>query len=187
MDEKEWMTDVLQEIQRRLNEQDSSLTMKQGVKLPYGSEAIRYESSGPKFKPIAFETDLLLIEQLDSEIWKPRVVIEGKLRSITTHDAITYSHKARSHKAVHPDLRYGILIGDRRHYPLPGRLFRHGEYFDFMQSWVSAEPSLQEIDSLIAVLIDEVRASKLLEEILYNSRSPTRERFTLLHRQLKLK
>ncbi|GAI54911.1 unnamed protein product, partial [marine sediment metagenome] len=57
--------------------------------------------------------------------------IEGKINSVTTHGAITYSQKASTHKNVHPYLRYGILLGNRKHYPLPGRLFRHGAYFDF--------------------------------------------------------
>ncbi|GAB4286004.1 MAG: hypothetical protein Kow0081_4020 [Candidatus Dojkabacteria bacterium] len=65
--------------------------------------------------------------------------IEAKINSVTTHDAITYSQKAQTHKNVHSYLRYGILIGNRKDYALPGRLFRHGQHFDFMLSWKSFE------------------------------------------------
>ncbi len=44
--------------------------------------------------------------------WKPRVVVEAKLGKVTTNDAITYSQKASTHRAVHPYLRYGIMLGD---------------------------------------------------------------------------
>jgi hypothetical protein len=66
--------------------------------------------------------------------WKPQIIIEGKLNSVTTHDTITYSQKAATHRNVHPflRLRYVILIGNRKYFPLLGRLFRHRAHFDFM-------------------------------------------------------
>ena len=79
------------------------------------------------------ETDLLVFEKTD--IIKPRIIIESKINSVTTHDAITYIYKAQTHKNVTPYIRYGIMLGNRKHYPLPGRLFRHGTNFDFMISF----------------------------------------------------
>ena len=35
---------------------------------------------------------------LSTNRWKPRVVVEAKLGSITTHDAITYNQKAATHR-----------------------------------------------------------------------------------------
>ena len=49
-----------------------------------------------------YETDLLVYDALDQDAWIPRVVIECKLEGVTTHDAITYSRKASTHKQVHP-------------------------------------------------------------------------------------
>ena len=118
---------------------------------------------------------------------EPRIIIEGKLGSVTTHDAITYSQKALTHKNVHPYLRYGIILGNRKHYPLPGRLFRHGAYFDFMLSWKAFEPTYIEMDWLISIIVEEVEASRNLDEILFNSRNPNRVNYTLLHRPLKLR
>lgn len=125
-------------------------------------------------------------EQLDADIWKPRVIVRTKLDSVTTHDSITYSQKAQTHKNVHPYLRYGILIGNREHYPLPGRLFRHGQYFDFMLSWRTLQPDKKELKVLIEFLVDEVAASRTLDEIIFNSRSKDRTKFTSLHRPLRL-
>jgi len=59
--------------------------------------------------PTTHETDLLVVENLDEVKWTPRVVIEAKGNgAINTHDAITYSHKAATHRQVHPYLRYGL-------------------------------------------------------------------------------
>ncbi len=188
MREKKWVALVIEMTKDRLRERDASLEIAQGKKLPYASEIRFYEDEAPqKHRTISYETDMLVFESLDSGQWKPRLVIEAKLSRITTHAAITYSEKASTHKQVHPYLRYGILIGNRRHYPLPGRLFRHGAYFDFMLSWKAHKPSPGELDVLLELIFDEVQASRDLEEIIYSSRSPYREKYTFLHRPLRLK
>lgn len=129
----------------------------------------------------------MLVREVNNKgLWKPRIVIEAKLYRITTHDAITYSQKAMTHKQVHPYLRYGIMVGNRKNYPLPGRLFRHGAHFDFMLSWVGIEPTDNEITSLVKVIKDEVKASQDLEEIIYRSRSKNREHYTFYHKPLML-
>jgi hypothetical protein len=102
-------------------------------KIPYSFEIISYKDNKPEeTNLIKYETDLIICQNLSENKWKPRIIIEGKLNSVTTHDAITYSQKAATHKNVHLFLRYGILIGNRKHFPLPGRLFRHGDHFNFM-------------------------------------------------------
>jgi hypothetical protein len=175
-------------LERRLKRAEQSIRLIQGKRLSYAFEIREYGADGPTERGNEqYETDLLISEDCAGAGWKPRVVIEAKLGSITTHDAITYSEKAATHKRVHPYLRYGILIGDREHYPLPGRLYRHGVYFDFMLSWVGMKPTPTELRSATAVLTQEVHASRQLEEILYSSRSPRRKRYTVLHRPLVLK
>lgn len=128
----------------------------------------------------------MIVEHGPASTWKPRLIIELKVKTVTTHDAITYSQKALSHKNVHPFLRYGILMGDRKNYPLSGRLYRHGVYFDFMASWVGYNPTEDELEGLLSIIRDEVEASRFLEEIIYNSRSRNRAHFTYLHRPLRL-
>jgi hypothetical protein len=187
MTEKDWVKTIIADIEKSLRLTDDSIRVTDGKRLPYASEILTYNDTEPnKQNFIRYETDILVYEQLDNEIWKPRIVIETKLGSVTTHDAITYSEKAQTHKYVHPYLRYGILIGDREHHPLPGRLFRHGQHFDFMLSWKSLIESKAELKTLLTILNDEILASRNLDEIIFNSRAKGRDKFTALHRPLRL-
>ena len=152
-------------------------------RLAYGHEITSYGEQ-PHSNTIGFETDLVILETTANDRWKPRVVVEAKVGRVTTHDAIVYSQKASSHRAVHPYLRYGIILGNRRHHPLPGRLYRHGVQFEFMMSFVAFEPSNDETHSFIDLLQSEIEASRTLERILYDSRRRDRDRYTMLHRKL---
>ncbi|HNP34000.1 MAG TPA: hypothetical protein PKN96_11970 [Flavobacterium sp.] len=188
MTEKEWVKSIITDIEKMLRQTDDNVRVVDGHRLSYANEVLTYgkDNKPDEQKSVGYETDILIYEQLDDTTWKPRVVIETKLGSVTTHDAITYSQKAQTHKYVHPYLRYGILIGDREHHPLPGRLFRHGQHFDFMLSWKSFRADKQEMKRIAEIVNDEIQASKTLDEILFNSRSKDRDKFTSLHRPLKL-
>ena len=138
MNEKQWAENVkefLSSIMLSNNIKIDTLT-----KLPYASEIMEYNINFEPQRPsnMLFETDILIYEQ-DADVIKPRIIIETKLKRVTTHDAIVYSYKAQNHKTITPFIRYGIIIGNRRHYPLPGRLFRHGMNFDFMISFQKEE------------------------------------------------
>jgi hypothetical protein len=188
--EETWVQSFINEVNSRLVENDSRLQAVAGERLLYAYEALYYRDD-IRPEPAAhhmenYETDILVLETATNR-WKPRVVVEAKLKSVTTHDAITYSQKSATHKQVHPYLRYGILLGNRKHHPLPGRLFRHGSHFDFMVSWMSDEPSTDEFNSFINLLLEEVAASRLLEEIIYESRSRTRNRYSMLQKRLVLR
>lgn len=189
MNEVEWVRSFAPDVEARLRSNDARLSVLRGEKLPYANEIRSYRKADiHDYKFMAYETDLLITESMDKEIWKPRVIVEAKCHgSITTHDAITYSHKAFTHRQVHPYLRYGILIAERKHYPLPGRLFRHGTQFDFMLSWTGADPTQTEMDDLVDVLVKEVAASRIMEEIIFSSRKPGRGHYTVLHKELKIK
>ena len=104
---------------------------------------------------------------------------------MTTHDALTYSTKAATHKHVHPYLRYGTLIGAFDD-ALPGRLIRHGAYFDFMMVWSGEEAMAGEWSDLTRLAAEEVKASRTLQSLLTESRIRGRKRFRLLHRPLRL-
>ena len=133
----------------------------------------------------SFETDLVVYEKRDKKII-PRVIIESKVGTVTTHDAITYSHKAMYHKNVIPFVRYGIMLGAREKYPLPGRLFRHGTNFDFLFSFVDYQPTDKELDIFIEMLKKEILYSHKIEEILFNSRSRSRKRYYMLQKEFHL-
>lgn len=114
------------------------------------------------------------------------MIIESKVESVTTHDAITYSHKASYHKNVIPFVRYGIMCGNREVYPLPGRLFRHGTNFDFLFSFVGYEPNEKEWNVFIEMIRKEILYSQQLEEILSNSRYRNRKKYFMLQKEFHL-
>ena len=180
MKETKWASQIAQ----RLDEHFRKFRVEAGKRLTYANEIREYGETQPIHKDMQYETDILLYEESNTGGWIPRVVIETKTARITTHVAITYSQKAATHKQVHPYLRYGIFLGNRGHYPLPGRLFRHGAHFDFMLSWKGYEPTDIEWKALTTVVRKEIAASKKLEELIFNSRSPNRKRYFVFHKPL---
>ena len=79
------------------------------------------------------------------------------------------------------------MLGDRGNYPLPGRLFRHGMNFDFMFSFAGTDPSNLEWKSFTEMILNEVNYSRLMEEMLHESRHKDRKRYYMLQKQLILK
>lgn len=130
-------------------------------KVPYAQEVLSYNSDFERDEEstMDFETDLLVYEKAD--IIKPHIIIESKINSITTHDAITYIYKAQTHKNVTPYIRYGIMLGNRKHYPLPGRLFRHGTNFDFMISFKDFILSEDERITFIDLIQKELKLEEM--------------------------
>jgi len=185
MTEEQWAENVkeyLSSIKLLNNIKIDTLT-----KLPYAREIKEYKTN---FEPHheesnVFETDLLLYEQT-ADVIKPRIIIETKLKRVTTHDAIVYSYKAQNHKTITPFIRYGIIIGDRGHYPLPGRLFRHGMNFDFMMSFKKEEIDKDEKGVFKELIEKELHYSKQIEEMIYNSRSKKRKHYFVLQKELQL-
>jgi hypothetical protein len=187
MKETEWVKSVVVKLSKSLGRFNNRIIASEGIRLPYSFEILSYKDNNLNMhNQTAYQTDVLIYESLDNDIWIPRMVIEAKINSLTTHDAITYSQKAQTHKQVHPYLRYGILIGNWGESPLPGRLFRHGHHFDFMQSWKTYNPDEKEWTSFFDIIKQEIIASKTLEEILYDSRRKSKQKYTLLHRPLVL-
>lgn len=186
MKENEWTRSICEKLQLSL--QDSCMSVETLRKIPYSQEIQHYSDLWePHYMiPTEFETDMVVYEKLNSTI-KPRVIIEAKLREITTHDAITYSYKAEKHKNITPYLRYGIMLGGREHHPLPGRLYRHGTNFDFMFSFAETKPNKLEWDSFTSMILKEIEYSRQMEEMLHESRQKGRKRYYMLQKQLVLK
>ena len=158
-------------------------------KIPYAFEISSFnnawEIKAENFRETSFETDMVVYEKYKDRII-PRVIIESKVGTVSTHDAITYSHKAMYHKNVIPFVRYGIMLGARKTYPLPGRLFRHGTNFDFLFSFVDYLPSDKEINAFVEMIKKEITYSRQFEEILSNSRSRNRKRYYMLQKEFHL-
>ncbi len=185
--EKEWVSSLVPRLEsgiHGLSMKGVTTAVSQGMRLPYRYEVLTFKDNAPEMTvPSGYETDLLIYDMLDQGLWSPRVVIECKIGSVTTHDAITYSRKASTHKQVHPYLRYGILIGNWGNHCFPARLFRHGEHFDFMATWAGTEASMSEWESFVAVVTDEIRSAREVHSILSAGRAAKTDH-TIVHRPL---
>jgi hypothetical protein len=179
MNEQEWVELITRKL--KSSPVGSSLLIEQGKMVPYAHEILYYSDVGQR----KYETDILISDKAADNTTKPRVIIEAKIKSVTTHDAITYSQKAFAHKHIHPYLRYGIILG--KHHSLPGRLFRHGVHFDFMQSFLDFEPTAAEWENFLRIVKDELKNSILLEDVILNTRSIKEKAFTSLQKGLDLR
>lgn len=188
--EKEWVVALAPRLENALQAvsvRDAKVRVVAHRRLPYTHEILTYRGEEPgAAHSHAYETDLLILDEGNGD-WIPRVIIECKTESVTTHDALTYSAKAATHKQVHPYLRYGILIGSWGDYAFPARLFRHGAYFDFMATWDEYEPSDEEWHGLVDTLISEVRASRRVQQMLSKQRVSDGGRLKMIHRPLSFK
>ena len=183
--EQPWAATIVKKMSHFLSARDENLGVFVEQNLIYLNEIYEYENESPKRKEtMRYKTDILVYEWTSTDTWKPRVVIELKLSSVSTHDVITYSQKSLDHKTVHPCLRYGILIGNFGDTGIPGRVIRHGEYFDFMITWKSLNSSKIEWDNFIGIIFSEIQASRDLEKILSNTKSKFRQKISILHRKL---
>jgi hypothetical protein len=189
MTEKEWAETLADFLKTKIKSkaETKKCEVLLGHRLIYANEIIRYHADD-KFidNSMKYETDIFICEHKEG-FQIPRVVIETKINSVTTHDAITYSQKASTHKFVHPYLRYGILIGKFGKNGLPGRLFRHGAHFDFMLKTTNYKLTTIEEKTLCDVVCSEIKASKKLEKLFFNSRKADRVHYACLHRPLMLK
>lgn len=188
MNEKQWVAGFVQKLEASLAHlalEGASLKASDCRKLPYSYQVNSYEGNTPfDVDHSAYETDILIYDVPDSGKWTPRVVVECKLGSVTTHDALTYSAKAATHKQIHPYLRYGFLASGLDGVPV--RLMKHGAYFDFMTTWRAGEPTKSEWGRFCDILGQEVTASRDLHSILRTNRSAGRSKYHTFHRPLLL-
>jgi hypothetical protein len=188
MSEKVWVTDLRSNLEVALKPctayaEGWHVCVDQGERLAYANEIFRYHNEEqPTIHPRKYQTDLLVYDWHDNGDWIPRVVLECKL-GLNTHDAITYSTKAFTHKYVHPYLRYGLLIGGDDT-GLPLRAIRHGAYFDFMMYWAARDATRSEMDALVRVLREEIDASRKLEGLLATGEAKSATKVWMLRRQL---
>lgn len=184
MKENEWTKRICELL--RQNGLGENINIDVLKKIPYALEISAFneewKADKENYGESSFETDMVIYEKANGKII-PRVIIESKIETVTTHDAITYSHKAMYHKNVIPFVRYGIMLGNRETYPLPGRLFRHGINFDFLFSFADYEPTEKEMTTFVKMLEREIIYSRQLEEILSNSRSRKRKRYFMLQKE----
>lgn len=186
--ERQWVSSFIKKLDNELSKtpkKDFEMSATDGTKLAYACEIENYGPDGtPMTTTKKYETDILISDISTDGSWIPRVIIECKLKKVTTHDALTYSAKASSHRAVHPYLRYGFLAGGRADYALPARLIRHGQQFDFMISWKEMKASSAEWKSFCSLILKEAEASRKLQLLLTDNRSANRIKHSNIHKPM---
>lgn len=118
-----------------------------------------------------FEQDILIFnDSTDSHTSViPRVVLEIKVGSVTTHDVIVYSEKADRIRRVYPYVRYGFILGGM--ISIPGRVLRLGQRFDFVAT-ISEQLSESEVAEFGELLREEATASIKMTELLFARSKP---------------
>jgi len=187
--ESAWVKKLIPRLEDEINQTSTKrfrAKVSAGKRLEYRHEVFQYSNSGDaRTKPTHYQTDVLVWDEMDGDLWTPRVVIECKLARVSTHDAIIYSNKAATHKEVHPYLRYGILIGKLGANDVPNRVLRHGASFDFMMVWRDEKASPDEWSRFIKVLKSEIRASRNIQGLI-ESKGHDGYSYSLVHRPLIL-
>ena len=83
---------------------------------------------------------------------------------ISTHDALTYSAKARKHKQAYQYLRYGVVVSNET--VVPHRFFLHNEALDFFAAVKNTKQA--ELGDFFSRLIErEVATSRRMERIAF--------------------
>jgi hypothetical protein len=186
--EREWVSGFIEKLDKELKKTSQKgfvMSAEDGTKLAYACEIQRYGSDGePIVTTNKYETDILISDIFDDGSWVPRVIIECKLAKVTTHDALTYSAKAASHRSVHPYIRYGFFAGGRADYALPARLVRHGQQFDFLISWRGMKATAIEWRTFCSLIRQEAEASRMIQLLLTDNRSSARVKLSQIHKPL---
>jgi hypothetical protein len=189
VNERQWVESLIKPLRKALNRSDRQvIEVRTSQRLRYTSQVYEYQGDEPSsLDAQLYETDLLFCDLLPEGRWIPRVVVECKLKTINTHESLAYSAKAATHKNVHPYLRYGMLIGQRRHGGIPRRLIKHGAHFDFLVMWTGRRATGPAFRNFCQLIDEEIEASRALQRVLSTRRSRLSERYQTFHRPLLLK
>jgi hypothetical protein len=79
----------------------------------------------------SFQVDLALLDKI-KEVYLVIIEVKG-YETITTHDVLIYSSKAKKHKNLYPWLRYGIIWSSPKgkDHGIPRRFYMNNENLDF--------------------------------------------------------
>ena len=163
--ENKWTKQICEFLKGELNEE--KYEVKYLEKVPYKA-SIGYDKEGKaSARLLTYETDLLIQEKVNGASI-PRIIIESKYENITTHDAITYSHKAEEHKELHVGLRYGLMIGNIK--SIPARVVQHGKNFDFMMAFEGEEPTEDEWKLFVKIIKKNLKIASTYEKMIQDRR-----------------
>lgn len=131
-----------------------------------------------------FEVDLLINEKKDNCLI-PRLIIESKYESITTHDVITYSNKAKAHKDLYSGLRYGLMIGNSKEKGVSPRVIEHGNNFDFVFVFQNDIPTKKEREIFVKIVKRNLDISNKLDNIVIDKGKKDREIYYCIEKNIE--
>lgn len=118
-----------------------------------------------------YAVDILIYRELENDEKVPLVIIEGKIKGHSTHDVITYSEKARTHKSVFPHIQYGFIVLDASDSDfMPLRYYLHST-FDFEEIFPNSETSDEQtsrINSFIKQLETQIKIAERKHKIFFH-------------------
>jgi hypothetical protein len=81
MNEKEWVSLIIERLRPHLIDDVSGLKVSQGHRPPYAKEITQYrEDLALSHHTMSYQTDILVSEELEDDGWIPRIIIEAKNR-----------------------------------------------------------------------------------------------------------
>lgn len=153
-------------------------------RIPYSVSINNYSKNNANIDVKRYEVDLLIKEKKDSYSI-PRLIIESKYGKITTHDAITYSNKAKAHKELYNGLRYGLMIGNSEEKGITPRIVNHGSNFDFMFVFQNETPTKQEWETFVNVIKRNLDISNKLENMVIDKGKKDRKIYYCIEKNME--
>lgn len=169
--------DFVQKIRPRIEGFGCKITTQ--INLPYANFCDRIDSNGQavdhgKGKK-SYAVDILIYRELENDEKIPLVVIEGKIKSHSSHDAITYSEKARHHKTVFPHLRYGFIVLEARDTEFKLRYHLHSS-FDFEEIFPARETAEEHdnrVTEFVRQLEEQIKIAERKHQIFFKGKGET--------------
>ena len=176
-----WTNSIAKKLKKEL---DSKYDIESQGKVPYLINIKEYNKNNIITSNLRYKVDLLIQEKLDNNMYIPRLVIESKYKSATSHDFITYNEKARTHKSLFSGLRYGFMIGKGKEEQknLTGKMINHGDEFDFIFIFQEEEPTKTEWKKFVEIVNNNLRIAEKLEKISFNKE---KEKYFCMEKDIK--
>ena len=181
-EENLWTLKICELLKRELDCDKYEVTCFE--KIPYNVFINGYSLKNTNIDFMKYEVDLLIKEKR-GEYSVPKLIIESKYCSITTHDVITYSNKASAHKKLYSGLRYGLMIGNNCELGISPRVVNHGDNFDFMISFKSDIPTEEEWNLFVSIVKKNLDISDKLEKIISQKNTKSKIRYSCISKNVE--
>ena len=179
--EDQWTLSICELLKKEID--NSKYEVSCFEKVPYSLYVKGYEEDKINLEVMKYEVDLVIKEKRGNDLI-PRLIIESKYKSISTHDVITYGNKAKAHKEVFSGLRYGLMVGNSKEKNVPSRLVHHGNEFNFMIMFDSDKPNDKEWNIFVSIVKKKLESANKFENIIRDRRKKDKDRYFCIERDL---